>query len=44
MLIKRKSKLQLVCAAIVSFFLVNAVDIGALVASEQKTGLRIGFL
>lgn len=41
MLIKRKSKLQLVCAAIVSFFLVNAVDIHLTSTSNQVT-LNIG--
>lgn len=41
MLIKRKSKLQLLCTAIVSFFLVNAVDIHLTPTSNQLT-LNIG--
>ena len=41
MLIKRKSKLQLLCTAIVSFFLVNAVDIHLIPTSNQVT-LNIG--
>lgn len=41
MLIKRKSKLQLLCTAIVSFFLVNAVDIHLTPTSNQVT-LNIG--
>lgn len=41
MLIKRKSKLQLVCTAIVSFFLVNAVNIHLTPTSNQVT-LNIG--
>lgn len=41
MLIKRKSKLQLLCTAIVSFFLANAVDIHLTPTSNQVT-LNIG--
>ncbi len=36
MLTKRKSKLQLVCTAIVSLFLVNAVDIHLTPATRGK--------
>jgi uncharacterized membrane protein len=41
MLRKRKSKLQLVCTAIVSFFLINAVDIHLTPTNNQVT-LNIG--
>ncbi len=41
MLVKRKSKLQLLCTAVISFFLVNAVDIHLTHNSNQAT-LNIG--
>lgn len=41
MLIKRKSKLQLVCTAIVSFFLVNSVDVH-LTPNTNQVALNIG--
>lgn len=41
MLVKRKSKLQLLCTAVISFFLVSAVDIDLTHNSNQAT-LNIG--
>lgn len=41
MLVKRKSKLQLLCTAVISFFLVNAIDIHLTHNSNQAT-LNIG--